>query len=172
MKILGLPGIKPVTAQWMAQLLDTIDLKQEENIIQQYQCWTHPGAQLNINTEATIAVKSNPDIVIAKSIGTRILIYAHSNHLISVKPFVLIGIPIKSYTESEIKALNKLCTFDSTLIIQQDNDPVGDYSILTSKISDNTSCKFAEVSGNDHFYGNIDELKLIIETWHHNLGTI
>jgi len=170
MKILGLPGINPATEQWMKKLLSTIDLNQTEIAIQQYQCWTHPGSKLNFEKEASIAAKSKPDIVIAKSIGTRVLLCASTNGLISANTCVLIGIPIQGYSDSEISVLNKLCALESTLIIQQKDDPVGSFSMLASKILDTSLCKMAIVPGSDHLYSDIDELKVIIEPWYRSIG--
>jgi len=168
MKILGLPGINPTTEQWMKKLLGAIDLNQTEVVIQQYQCWSHPGSGMNLEKEANIAAKSNPDIVIAKSIGTRVLLRAYMSYLISANKFVLIGIPIQGYSRSEISELNKLCALKSTLIIQQSDDPVGSYSTLISTIPD-TSCKMVEIQGSDHRYSDIEDLKLIIEPWYRGI---
>ncbi len=170
MKILGLPGINPVTEQWMKKLLSAIDLNQTEAVVQQYQCWTHPGSKLNFEREAGIAATFKPDIVIAKSIGTRVLLYAFSKGLITANTFVLIGIPIQGYSNSEISVLNKLCALESTLIIQQRDDPVGSYAMLTSTIPDISLCKMAKVPGSDHLYSDIEELKLIIEPWYRSIG--
>ena len=118
MKILGLPGINQVTEQWMKQLLGAIDLNQAEVVVQQYECWTNPGSKFNLERESCITAKSNPHIVIAKSIGTRVLLRAIANGLTSANKVVLIGIPIQVYSKSEISELNKLCALESTLIIQ------------------------------------------------------
>ncbi len=170
MKILGLPGINPITEQWMKKVFSTIDLNQTEVLIQQYQCWSHPGSKINFEKEAGVAAKSSPDIVIAKSIGTRILLYAFENGLIPANAFVLIGVPIQGYSNSELNVLNKLCAKKSTLIIQQSDDPVGSYSMLTSKIADTSLCKIAKAQGSDHRYSDIDDLKRIIESWYRDIG--
>jgi len=170
MKILGLPGINPATEQWMKKLLSAIDLNQTEIAIQQYQCWTHPGAKINFEREASIAAKSDSDIVIAKSIGTRVLLCASTNCLITANTCVLIGIPIQGYSNSEISVLNKLCALESTLIIQQKDDPVGSYSMVASTIPDTSLCKMAKIPGCDHLYSDIEELKLIIEPWYRSIG--
>ncbi len=169
MKILGLPGINPTTEQWMKKLLSAIDLNQTEVVIQQYQCWSHLGSGMNLEKEASIAAKFRPDFVIAKSIGTRVLLCTFTNDLISANTFVLIGIPIQGYAKSEISELNKLCALKSTLIIQQSDDPVGSYSTLISTIPDTSLCKMVEVQGSDHRYSNIEDLKLIIEPWYRGI---
>ena len=110
MKILGLPGINPVTEQWLKTLLDAIDLNQSETIIQRYQCWGIPGTGMDIKTEASIAAQTCPDIVIAKSIGTRVAIYAYTNGLLSARTSIFLGIPLRGFTKNEISALQKLCS--------------------------------------------------------------
>lgn len=166
MKMLGLPGINPVTEKWLKSLTDAIDLNQTETIIQRYRCWNTPGTALDLKTEAAIAAQTNPDIVIAKSIGTRVAIYAFANGLLSAKSCIFLGIPLRGFSNDETGALQKLCASVPTLLIQQTQDPAGGFSALASLIPASPACTMNEVPGNDHRYANIDELKQIIEPWY------
>jgi len=67
------------------------------------------------------------------------------------------------------RMMDKLYALKSILIIQQSDDPVGSYSMLTSTIPKTSLCKMVEVQGNDHRYSDIEDLKLIIETWFRTL---
>lgn len=171
MKILGLPGINPVTEQWMQKLLGAIEPDQADIVIQRYQCWGMPGTSLDIETEAGIAAKTGPDIVIAKSIGTRVALYSFMRNLNPAKACIFLGIPIRGCSNDEISALHKLCKSVPTLLIQQTNDPVGGYSVLASLLPTSPACKTIEVPGNDHRYGNIDQLRQIIESWYSGIGS-
>ena len=170
MKILGLPGINPVTGPWMQRLLGSIDLNQSGSIVQQYQCWAVPGTKINLAVEAGIAAKAEPDIVIAKSIGTRVAIYSFTNGLISPHACIFLGIPLRGCSNDEISALQKLCTSVPTLLVQQTDDPAGSFSTLASGIPASPTCTTSEVPGNDHVYGNIDQLKQIIEPWYKTIS--
>ncbi len=172
MKILGLPGINPLTEQWMKKLFSSIELDQADVAIQQYQCWTNPGAKLNLEREAKIVAKSKPDIVIAKSIGTRVALFTFTKGLTSSNACIFIGTPVRGYSNDELSELIKLCAFLPMLFIQQTDDPTGSYSLLASSIPDSTLCKMCEVPGSDHFYGNIDQLKEIIESWYRGIGSL
>jgi predicted alpha/beta-hydrolase family hydrolase len=165
MKILGLPGINPATGQWMKKLLGSIDLNQSEITIQKYQSWTNPVSRFNLEVEAGIAAKAKPDMVIAKSIGIRVALFAFSNNLIAARSYILLGIPVRGCAKEEISALKELSTSVPTLLIQQTDDPAGSFSVLASPI-----CKTSEIPGNDHLYGNIKQLRQIIESWHTNIG--
>ena len=171
MKILGLPGINPGTEQWMQKLLESLNLARSETIIQRYQCWAVPGSSLNIESEARIAAITRPDIVIAKSIGTRIAIYAYTGKLMSAKTCILLGIPVRGCSNDEISALQEICANVPTLLIQQTDDPAGSFSVVTSMIPHSPTCQISEVPGNDHRYGNIDQLRQIIESWYPGRGT-
>lgn len=135
-------------------------------IIQRYQCWAVSGSGLNIEMEAGIAAKTRPDIVIAKSIGTRVAIYAFTKNLLSANACIFLGIPVRACSKEEISALQKLCTIMPTLLIQQTSDPTGNYSVITSMMPASTTCYASEVPGNDHRYSNINQLKQIIESWY------
>ena len=171
MKILGLPGINPVTEQWLKSLTDAIDLDQTETIIQKYKCWSTPGTALDIKTEAAIAAQSRPDIVIAKSIGTRVAIYAFANGLLSARSCIFLGIPLRGCSSDETGLLQKLCASVPTLLIQQTADPAGGFSALVSLIPASPTCTVSEVPGNDHRYGNIDQLRQIIEPWYSGISS-
>lgn len=166
MKILGLPGIKPVTGKWMMQLLDSLELGQAETHVQSYGCWSEPAAGMDMRTEAAIAADSAPDMVLAKSIGTRIALYAFARDMLSARTFIFLGTPLRGCTAEETRTLQQLCATVPTFLIQQTNDPVGGYSELASLVPATQSCKLCEVPGNDHMYGDIVQLKQVIESWY------
>lgn len=164
MKILGLPGIKPATLDWMQSLLKSLDQGQNEILIQQYHTWHHPGSTFDLEQEANIAGKFTPDLVIAKSIGTRVALSGYNKSLLHAHHWILIGLPIHGYNDNEIHILQNLVDAAGVLIIQQTADPAGSYSELC-KIITAPLDNLVEVPGNDHWYGDIASLKLIIENW-------
>lgn len=171
MKILGLPGINPATEHWMKKLLDSIELNQSGTIIQRYRCWGMPGTNLDLEMEAGIAAKTRPAIVIAKSIGTRVAIFAFTKGLLSAKAYIFLGIPLRGCVDDDISALQMMCNNVPILLIQQTNDPAGSFSDLSSLIPVSQTCKASEVPGDDHRYGNIEQLRQIIESWYSGIGS-
>lgn len=164
MKILGLPGIKPATEQWMQQLLDSLNLGQSNTIVQKYQCWSTPESGLDMELEAGTASRTKPDIVVAKSVGTRVALFAYSKGLLTADKYIFLGMPVRNISNDEISALKKLCDSNRALLIQQTNDPVGGCSELASILPESDSCRPIEIPGNDHLYDNIRQLKQIIES--------
>ena len=171
MNILGLPGINPVTEQWLKSLLDAVDLNQSETVIQRYRCWSLPGTGLDLETEAAIAAQAKPDTVIAKSIGTRVALSAFTKGLLSAKAYIFLGIPLRGCVDGDISALQMMCNNVPILLIQQTNDPAGSFSDLSSLVPVSPTCKTSEIPGNDHRYGNIKQLKQIIESWYSGIGS-
>ena len=151
--------------------MDAVELQQSETVIQRYRCWGSPGTGLDLETEAAIAAQTNPDVVIAKSIGTRVAIYAYTKGLLSASACIFLGIPLRGFTKNEITALQKLCASVPTLLIQQTEDPAGGFSALASLIPASPTCMASEVPGNDHRYGNIEQLRRIMETWYSGISS-
>jgi hypothetical protein len=104
MKILGLPGINPITEQWMKNLLHVLDLGQTVSIVQKYRCWQNPGARLDVEVELERAGKEHADLIIAKSIGIVVALHGYKKILFAVKGYIFIGTPVKGMGE-----LKKIC---------------------------------------------------------------
>ena len=167
MKILGLPGIRPATFQWMQKLIAALDLGQTEISVQQYRCWSGgPGAQLNLNEEAAFAARGNPDLVIAKSVGTRVALHAYVNRLLLADSYIFLGTPVNNFAGKEIESLKYMCNAARILLIQQKQDPTGDFMKLSSCLPIAPLCVHTEIPGNDHAYANTTLLKQLVESWY------
>lgn len=162
MKILGLPGKKPATHQWLNALIDAIDLNYTAKQIQSYDCWQTPTAELDETLETTRAQQFDPDLIIAKSLGTIVALMAFAETA-DRRKFILIGIPLEIYSAEEIATLNRLATTGAVLIIQQTADPA--YSADELRKALNQPEIVAEISGNDHAYSDIDQLCSLITPW-------
>jgi len=172
LKILGLPGINPVTEHWMKNLFNSLDLGQTTSIVQNYQCWKLPGSRLDLEVEIEKAGKERADIIIAKSIGTVIALNGYKRNLFTAKMCVFIGTPIKGLTTSEQNMLQEQTTEEKPILfIQQTNDRAGSITELRKIIIDKTPVKVVEIPGNDHMYNDIHQLKDIIESWHQTIGS-
>jgi hypothetical protein len=56
------------------------------------------------------------------------------------------------------------------LFIQQTDDKAGNINELRKVVVDTASVKIVKIPGNDHMYSDIQQLKNIIESWHHEMG--
>ena len=169
MKILGLPGINPVTEDWMKQLFSVLDLGQTDTTVQPYQCWNFLGSKLDLEQEVETAAEKKADIIIAKSIGTVLALNGYHRNLFIARKCIFIGIPIVGLGINQISMLKEQITDSiSMLFIQQTNDRAGSIAELRKTVTDSNLVKVAEIPGNDHMYKDIHQLKDIIEKWHEN----
>ncbi len=172
MKILGLPGIKPATADWLNSLIETIAWQQAEIYIHHYKTWNNPGTRFDIQQEVNIAARVTPGIVIAKSIGTRVALHGYQNDNFHPAVWILIGLPIYSYTNQEISVLNEMLNKMPVLIIQQTADPAGTFIDVKSLVSTGTYSKLVDVPGNDHWYGDTVLLAETVHSWENTLSVL
>jgi len=171
LKILGLPGVNPVTEHWMESLFNIMDLGQTTSIVQDYQCWEMPGSRLDLEVEIEKAGKEQADIIIAKSIGTALALNGYKRKLFTAKQCIFIGTPIKGLGASERNMLREQITETRfMLFIQQTNDRAGSIAELREIVVDNTTVKVVEIPGSDHMYSDIHQLKDIIELWYQKAG--
>lgn len=172
MKILGLPGINPVTEHWMKNLFNILDLGQTTSIVQNYQCWKMPGSRLDLEVEIEKAGKEQADIIIAKSIGTTLALNGYKRKLFTAKRCIFIGTPIKGLRASEQDMLREqINEARPILFIQQTNDRAGSIAELRKIVVDNTPIKVVEIPGSDHMYSDTHQLKDIIELWYKNIDS-
>ena len=108
-----------------------------------------------------------PDLIIAKSIGTVVAIHAFHRKALECKGFVFIGVPVRSLNQEHKRILVDLCGSEiPVLFIQQSEDPLGSFADLQAIIRESKSVDLAQVGGNDHQYSDLDELRKPIENWH------
>ena len=167
MKILGLPGINPITEQWMNHLFQVLDLGQKVSLVQKYRCWQTPGARLDLVPELERAGKEQADLIIAKSIGTVLALHGYKKGLLAASEYIFIGVPVKGIGESEKNVLLEFITAAPRLLfIQQTDDKAGSINELRKVVAHAASVKIVEIPGDDHRYSDIHQLKNIIESWY------
>ncbi|MBP18584.1 MAG: hypothetical protein QF849_08700 [Pseudomonadales bacterium] len=170
MRILGLPGIKPATFQWLSEIVDGLQLDAR---IQEYDCWRNePSNKLDLGIEVPAAIDFEPELIIAKSIGTLIVLHT-SREIQPSNGYVLIGIGKGFLDNDDRKAVIDLSQSDIPLLfIQQTSDPACSYRDLCELLGEDHNAKLVEMPGADHEYRNQDELVSIINSWiGHNVDT-
>jgi predicted alpha/beta-hydrolase family hydrolase len=164
MKILGLPGRDEATVAWLESILGGLDVPQCDYTVQRYACW-QGDADFNLDLEVDVAGGLDIDLVVAKSMGTRVAIHAAQRDLLLAEQYVLIGIPLKAYQPDELELLNVLCARRPVLLIQQTDDFLGGCQELRRAIVDDDKVSFAEVPGDDHVYSDVAKLRGLIQTF-------
>ena len=170
MKILGLPGQNQSTFHWMQEILGTIQTENLTTSTQSYKFWDQPGSALDEALEIGRASEFNPDLIVAKSLGTIITLLGISQGKVSPRYCVYIGIPVSSVDESVIEILSgDHATGIVSLFIQQSHDRTGGYSQLCDLLPVRRNFTTVEVPGEDHVYSDVLELGKIINGW---FGTV
>ena len=163
MKILGLPGVKFETHQWMQDLLSGLNVPPFEFLVAHYRHWSS-GQDLDVNYEACCHANKLVDFVIAKSLGTYISTIAFDSFNFRPEKAVFIGTPIKRHSGNNFELLLNFTRSVPTVFIQQTSDFNGSYLELTEVIQHHDNLTAIEVPGDDHQYADIKGLQKIISS--------
>ncbi len=156
MKILGLPGKNQATCTWLQTVLAGLS---QDLMIQEYDCWHSQDAELDLALESSKAQQANPDIVVAKSIGTLVALSAFTEKPVKA---IFLGVPLGVYSDSEIAALRTFASEREILFIQQEADPAGPSKQLISLLDD---VVVQTVPGDDHNYEDVELIRNSIKQW-------
>jgi hypothetical protein len=156
--VLGLPGRNPETEAWMTELLSAAGCKDAE--VARYAHWQE-GGDPDVAREASGQSLSGRRLVVAKSLGTMVLLAAAKRD--HPERAVLIGTPIKAYSEAQIEALKTLAARLPCLFIQQSEDFTGSAASLRAVLGE--ALAFAEVPGSDHVYADVQALGALVRNW-------
>lgn len=156
------PGLKAVNREWMAQLSSALD---SSWMSIEYPWWCSAN-EIDMEPVIDAIAKANPDIVVAKSIGTLFISIALNRSLISPKHIVFLGIPKKAISEEEYGEILKALANErsSFLLIQQTNDFLGSFA----EIRENTNAaglELFEIDGGDHQYDDYTQISRKINDW-------
>ena len=161
MKILGLPGRDQHTEQWLKRLLDDIDLG--DATVVHYGHWD--GGEPNVADEAERLAGKDPQLIVAKSMGTLVGTRAFAARLVSPRLMVLIGVPIAHLPDDALEPFRRVASSIPTLFIQQTDDVTGKFAQVKELAAGLGRSTTAEVPGSDHQYEDIQELVAIIRDW-------
>lgn len=159
MKILGLPGRNPETESWLRSLLSALDAGEAE--VARYMHW-ESGADPDVAAEAGRHPAGAADLVVAKSMGTMVLLASAAKGSVP-EAAVLIGTPLKGYSDSQVAELQSLMNSIPCLFIQQTDDFTGSAGELRQVLGE--AATIEEVAGSDHVYSDVAELAGLIRAW-------
>ena len=169
------PGNGPTNKEWSEKARDFFATDFKSVTIQYYNHWSNNAELIDIDVELkklTDAVNtlSGDIVILAKSVGTILTMYAIYSKAIDVsriKKCVFVGLPPEWARTNgfNIDRWSTAFTIPATLI-QNDNDPVTSAADIRREQTKGNFSTMAlvEVKGDDHVYGNFDEIiKYLIE---------
>lgn len=163
MKILGLPGVKFETHQWMQDLFSDLHAPSFEFRVAHYRHWSQ-AQDPDVSYEASCYVKKSVDFVIAKSLGTYISTIAFDSFNFRAQKAIFIGTPIKRHRANNFMLLLNFVKSVPTVFIQQTSDFNGSFLELSEVIQRQNNATAIEVPGDDHQYDDIKGLQKIISS--------
>jgi len=162
MKILGIPGVKIETKEWMQNLLAALGGNSFESKVHPYRHWSE-NIEVDIDHEASCLKDISVDLVIAKSLGTLITTHAFASFNFKPKIAVFIGSPLKRHGFDNFGLLKSFVESVPTHFIQQTSDFNGSFEQLKYFVQPYHKAIVTEVPGDDHIYSDIDRLQKIIQ---------
>ena len=166
MKLILLGGNNVHNKKWIESARDKLSYLFEESVVLVYEHWKFDG---KMNREKEIEKLSEivhgNCVIFAKSAGIGLTLQAIIEKKIKLNKCIFVGLPL-SWEEVNGNELSPYFVSYKipTLFIQKTKDPYASFSDVKKFLDKNKvkNCELKEVSGDDHDYLNIDELKMII----------
>lgn len=151
----------------MQDLTARLRLGQDETVVQTYGFWD--GGDIgdpDVSPEAERAAATSADMVIAKSIGTRVTVMAARDHGFTPKACVFVGTPLRWFeAQDRLDWLREHVARTPTLLIQQTSDFNGPFDELAAVVADAPGARMVEVPGGDHVYEDLRVVAGPIARW-------
>ncbi len=165
MKILGMPGVNPQTGPWMDNILGGVASAGDRAQTQHYGFWTSGEERVDAAAELQIVSSFDPELIVAKSMGTLLTLRGVSDGMLQPKQCVLIGIPVAG-SGAGIDLLLRWHELNlPTLFIQQELDRTGTFEQLSALVNPESRCTLVAVPGSDHVYADTAVLIKLINDW-------
>lgn len=168
MKLIGLPGRNPETEAWMGAITGSLSLGQSATEVAHYLHWDNAGDP-DVPGEAARLTIGTDDVVIAKSMGTMVLMAAYRGGTVPSRA-VFIGTPISAYPDDARALLGEFAGRVPSLFIQQNRDVTGSFADVAAVVGGASLASLAEIEGEDHVYADTGALKDLIDEWWSNRG--
>jgi hypothetical protein len=164
MFVIGLPGQSVGTEAWMRSLFGSLGIADPPARVQHYRHWDDHDVP-DIDWEATRVRSETPELVLAKSLGTLITIRAYAEYGFRPLRAVLMGTPIRHYTDHQVEVLCDFVDHIPTLVIQQTADSKGPYAMLAGVLPELARSAMCEIPGENHYYAP-DVVRPLFEGWY------
>ena len=162
MNVLILPGYSASNLDWLLWLKEKLGRKDVDVV--HWRHWTSEPKEVDwtlMEAENIISYLSHPTIVIAKSLGTLVLMKMLASNSEFISGIVLLGIPINDLSAQDKKYYDVLRHFpvSRVLSIQNVNDNHGAYENVRSFVqSINSQISPVSMPRDDHSYPYVTEI--------------
>jgi len=161
--VVVLGGREPSTADEMARLakLSGLDVP-----VARYSFWKGDRANPDLTRDVAAFARRNPAHVIAKSIGSLIVMLALRDHGVRTRAALFLGVPVKRLRyENRIDLLSDHCRSTPTSILQRRDDPTGSFADLARALGRSELIRLHELPGDTHDYADEDAAALVRTWW-------
>ena len=150
----------------MEEVLRTIERAGSTRHTQCYEFWDQADSGLDDIRELERASEFDPELIVAKSLGTILASRGIHQGELSPKHCVFIGIPVGSLNEAARTVFDGWGdTGIDSLFIQQSHDRTGGFRQLCDLLPSAPNCTTVEVAGEDHMYTDVMEIGKIVNAW-------
>ena len=151
-----LPGYSPSNKDWAYSIKDNLNLGHEV-IVHEWKHWTTGSFSLKFETEKIKEEVGNNELnIIAKSVGTRVVMHLTPLLKSQIKRVILCGIPTKGTSESAFEVYKSgLSHLDPSQVVvfQNQKDPFAKYIEIKKFIGKiNSKIKIIKMPRADHNY--------------------
>lgn len=161
-----LPGYSAKNKDWAEEVKEKLDLDHKV-VIHEWKHWS--GGSFSLSKER-LHILENIGItrvnIIAKSVGTRVLMHLIPDILQQLNKVILCGIPTKFESETPRKLYSKGLTLLSpsqVTVFQNEKDPLANYSVVEKFIHEvNPKIKVNNMPRSDHHYPYFEEFQNIL----------
>ncbi|MBN1168826.1 hypothetical protein JXA63_02950 [Candidatus Woesebacteria bacterium] len=163
MKTIILPGYSPRNKDWAEEIIE--DLAPEiEVVIHEWEHWSGGSMSVSREKKRILDLIGDSKInVIAKSVGTRVLMNMLPEIHQQVNKVILCGIPTKFESEKPRELYNNglsLLSPSQLIILQNENDPLANFEIIEKFVhSVNPKIVVKKMPRSDHHYPYSEDLK-------------
>lgn len=152
-----LPGYSPHNKEWADDIAKNMNLGHEA-LVHEWRHWTSEKTlSVTYEMEQILLKVGNDKVnIIAKSVGTRVLMHLAQKISGSIEKTILCGIPTKFQSDATVKLYTDgLKTLDpeQTLIVQNEKDPFAPFEIVEKFVkSVSPKIKIIKKDRSDHNY--------------------
>lgn len=166
MNLILLGGNSAINKQWLKDLAAALKPHFPAVLIHHYRHWETGEELIDLDYELDILSKivqsQDPYTVIAKSAGVLLTLKGVAEKILNPQKCVFVGIPIPWAKANHFAVDSWLKNYSVlTLFIQQSHDPTMSYQDLQPYLEEAnlTNYQIVEMPGDDHVYGDLEQLK-------------
>lgn len=166
MNLVLLGGNSVVNKQWLSDFSSVLKPNFESTYTHHYRHWEAGAEFIDLNFELqALSVAINPKqpyVVVAKSAGVLVTLKGVAEKVLTPHKCIFIGTPVHWAKEHNFAIDAWLSNYLlPTLFIQQSHDPAMSFGDLKQYLDQENikNCQLIELPGDDHVYGNFDQLK-------------